>query len=98
MTIFPVLGALFVMGVIGISIGTYVNLRSVQQGHGPSPTGIAIQVATIATGLLALVLIGLLVIVDAGFWPAVILLVLFVLPSFVLVIGAIQGFKTRRRP
>lgn len=97
MNIFSVSIALVALSVVGISIGTYVNLRSVRVGRGPSPTGIAIQVGTIVVVLLAVCLIGLIAVANAGLWAAAILPIPILVVSVILLLGAVQGFRARRR-
>ena len=91
-----VMTAFVVLGVAGISIGTYVNLRSVQSGRGPSPTGIAIQAGTIAVVLLSVVVIGLIAIATAGLWAAIVLLIPILVVAIVILLGAVQGFRAGR--
>lgn len=98
MSIVPVLIVLFGLGFGGIAIGGYVNFRSVRSGRGPSPTGIAIQVAAIVLVLISVSLTFLIAIAKSELWPVTILLIPILLFAIILMIGAIQGLRGRRRP
>jgi hypothetical protein len=80
-----------------ISVGTYINYKSVTAGRGPSAVGIALQVAPFATMSLLFSLVLLLAIYTSGLWPASILLIPILGFAAVLVLGAVQGWR-RRRP
>ena len=92
-----ILIAMVVLSIVGISTGTYLTLSSVRSGRGPSQTGIAIQVGTIAIVLLSVVLVGLIAVPTSGLWAAAILLVPIFVVAILVLLGAVQGFKAGRR-
>jgi hypothetical protein len=98
MSIPPIWIALVALSFIGVVIGTYVNFRSVRAGRGPSPTGIAIQVAAFAVVVLAVCLTIVIAIATSGLWLASILLIPILATLAILVLGAVQGLMARRRP
>ena len=98
MSIIAVLIVLLTLSFVGILLGSYVNLRSVRSGHGPSPTGLAIQVAANVVVLLVVSVTFFVAIEKSGLWPATILLIPILAFGVILVIGAVQGLRGRRRP
>ena len=98
MSIIAVLIVLLTLSFVGILLGSYVNLRSVRSGHGPSPAGIAIQVATIVVVLLSGSFALLIAIANSGLWAAAFLLIPMLIVPVILLLGAVQGLRARRRP
>lgn len=89
---------LFGLSFAGIAFGSYLNFRSVRSGQGPSPGGLAIQVAGIVVALVAVIAMFLVAIEKSGLWPATILLIPIVAFAVVIGLGALQGLRGRRRP
>ena len=98
MTLLPVAMMLFGLSFAGVAIGSYINFRSVRSGHGPSPTGLAIQMAAIVVVLLVVSVTFFVAIEKSGLWQATILLIPILAFGVILVIGAVQNLRGRRRP
>ena len=98
MSIIAVAIGLFTLSFVGILLGSYVNLRSVRSGHGPSPTGIAIQVVAIVVVLLSGSFALLIAIAKSGLWAAAFLLIPMLIVPVILLLGAVRGMRAWRRP
>ena len=98
MSLIAVVIVFFTLCFDGILVGGYVNLRSVRSGHGPSPTGNAIQVVAIFVVFLSGSFTLLIAIAKSGLWAAALLLIPMLIVPVILLLGAVQGLRARRRP
>ncbi len=81
------------LAISALAWGAFLNLRSVRAGRGPSNSGIALQAATLGIVQIAVVMVGLVMTVRAGAWPALILLLPFVIAAVALLAGAAQRLR-----
>ena len=81
------------LAISALAWGAFLNFRSIRAGRGPSNSGIALQAAILGIVQIAVVIAGLVMTVRAGAWPALILLLPFVIAAIALLAGAAQRLR-----
>ncbi len=76
--------------------GALLNIRSIRAGRGPSNLGIALQAATLGIVQIIVAVVGLVITAQVGAWPALILLLPFIIGAVVLLAGAAQRLRRQR--
>jgi len=89
--------AIVLAAIIGVAVGTVVNLRSVRTGAGPSTVGLAVQAITLAVFIVTMATLASIAALSAGPLVAALPLLLSVPVVLFLVVGTIQRARSGRR-